>query len=68
MLIWDETPGQTQDTLERLYLLGGLSISWCSPGRVGRSGRGEERLDLPAENLAAAIRTQIRDRKCNEKK
>ena len=35
MPIWEETRGQTQDTLERLYLLAGLGTSRCPPGGVG---------------------------------
>ena len=31
MSIWEETPGQTKDTLERLYLSAGLGMSWCPP-------------------------------------
>ena len=29
MSIWEETSGQTQDTLEGLYLLAGLGTSRC---------------------------------------
>lgn len=31
-------PGQTQDTLERLYLSAGLWMSWCYPRRSGGGG------------------------------
>ena len=54
-----------KDTLERLYLLAGLETSWCPPGGVGGSGRGEERLDLPAQTVAPVTQTQISSRKHN---
>ena len=41
MPIWEETSGQTQDTLERLYLLAGLGTSLCPPGGVGGCSWGE---------------------------
>lgn len=39
---------QTQDLLERLYLLGGLGTHWCSHGQAGGSGRGEGDLGFAA--------------------
>ena len=57
MPIWEETLGQTKDTLERLYLLAGLGTLCCPPGGVGGSGRGEERLDPPAQFVATSIQT-----------
>ena len=62
----EETPGQIKDVLERLYLSAGLGISWCAPGGVGGSDRGEERLDLPAQAFAPVTRTRIRVRKRNK--
>ena len=59
MPIREETPGQTNDTLERLYLSAGLRTSWFPPGGVDGSGRGEERLDLPAQAVAPATRSRI---------
>ena len=38
MPIWEETPGQTKDMLERLHLSAGLGMSRCPPGGVGGSG------------------------------
>lgn len=29
---WEEIPGQTQDTLEGLYLSAGLGMPWDPPG------------------------------------
>ena len=49
MPIQKETPGQTKDGMERLYLSAGLGMSWCPPRAVGGSGLGEEHLDLPAQ-------------------
>ena len=66
--IWEETPGQTEDTLERLYLWAGLGTSWCPPGGVGGSGRGEERLVLPAPALAPVTPTRRSSRKRNKTK
>lgn len=35
----EEAPGKTQDALERLYLLAGLGMPWCTPGKAGGGGR-----------------------------
>ena len=37
-----ETPGQTQDALERLYVSAGMGRSRCPPGRVGGCSWGGE--------------------------
>ena len=63
MPIWEETPGQTQDALERFYLSAGLGTSRCPPGGVDGSSRGEEYLDVPASDVAPVTWTQISDRK-----
>ena len=52
MPVQEETPGQTKDMLERLYLSAGLGTSRCPPGGIGGSGRGEEDLDLSAQAVA----------------
>ena len=52
MPVQEETPGQTKDMLERLYLSAGLGTSQCPPGGIGGSGRGEEDLDLSAQAVA----------------
>ena len=63
MAFWEETPGQTKDTLERLYLLAALGRSRCTPGGIGGSGWGEEHLDFPAQVVAPATWTRISSRK-----
>ena len=54
MPIQEETPGQTEDMLERLYLSAGLGTSWCPSGRVGRRDGGEEHLEFFAQAVAPA--------------
>ena len=51
-----ETPGKTQDTLERLCLSAGLGMPRGPPGRAGGSGRGQERLGFSAQAAAPATR------------
>ena len=68
MPIQEETRGLTKDTLERLYFLPVLGTFWCPPGGVGGSDWGEKHLDLPAEAVAPATRTQISSRKQDETK
>ena len=48
MSIQEETPGQTEDVLERLYLSWLGNVSFFPPGGVGGRGQGEECLDFPA--------------------
>ena len=43
---------QTEDTLERLYLLADLGMSQLPPGGVDESDLGEEGLDLPSQTVA----------------
>lgn len=52
MPIREETPGQSQDTMERLYFSVDLGTSWYLPGGVGASGWGEECLVFPAETAS----------------
>ena len=46
---WEETPGKTQDTLERLCLSAGLGTPRGPPGRAGGSGRGQGCLGFSAQ-------------------
>lgn len=32
---WEEAPGKTQDTVEKLYPSAGLGMPWSSPGQAG---------------------------------
>ena len=68
MPIQEETPGQTQDTLERLYLSAGWGTSWCPPRGVGGNVWGKEHLDLPAQAVAPATQSWNSRRKRNETK
>ena len=68
MSIQEETPGQTKDTLEKLYLSAGLRMSQCPPRGVGGHGREEECLDFPAQAVSPVTQTQISGRKQNETK
>ncbi|KAK3526553.1 hypothetical protein QTP70_030693, partial [Hemibagrus guttatus] len=48
---WEEAPGKTQDTLERLCLSAGLGTPWGPSGRAGGSvwgegGKGRELADM----------------------
>ena len=52
MPIREETPGQTEDTLERFYLSAGWGTSQCPPGGGGGSYRREECLDLAVQAVA----------------
>ena len=54
----EETEGQTQDTLERLYLPAGLGAPWDPTGGAGGSGWGEGGLGFLAEAVAPATRTR----------
>ena len=65
MPVWEETPGQSKDTLETLYLSAGLGTSWCPPGGVAGGWR-EECLDLPAQAVAPNTRTRVSGRKQDE--
>ena len=58
MPIREETLGQTNDTLERLYLLAGKGTSWFPHRGFGGSGQWEKRLNLPAQTVAPATRNQ----------
>ena len=53
---WEETPGKTQGTLERLCLSAGLGTPRGPPGRAGGSGRGQGRLGFSAQAAVAATR------------
>ncbi len=64
--IREETPGQTQNTLERLYLSADLGILWYTPEGAGVSSWGEECLGFPAETAAPATRTRISGRRQDE--
>ena len=65
MPIQVESPGQTKDTLERLYLSAGLGRHSVFPGG---SSWGEEGLDFPAQVVAPVSRTKISSRKRKETK
>ena len=56
---WTKTPGQTQDTLERLCLSAGLGTPQYSPGGGRGGGWGERGLSLFAQSAAPAVRTRI---------
>lgn len=51
LLYQEEAPRQTQDFLERLYVLAGLRTTWCPRGRAGRRGQEEGSLGFSALNL-----------------
>lgn len=57
MHIWVNTPGKTQDSVERLYLSTGLGTSWYSPGGVGGSDPGKKYLDLRLLCVSHATQT-----------
>uniref|UniRef100_A0A3B5A479 BED-type domain-containing protein n=1 Tax=Stegastes partitus TaxID=144197 RepID=A0A3B5A479_9TELE len=59
---WEETPGQTQDPLERLYLSAGLGTPRDPPGRAGKRRRGEGGLGRPAPPAAPATQPRISGR------
>lgn len=44
----EETPGLTEATLERSYLLASMGTSLSHPGGAGGSGQREECLNLPS--------------------
>lgn len=48
----EEATGQTQDMLKGLYLLAGLGIPLCFPGKAGGGGQGEGNLGFSAKFLA----------------
>ncbi|XP_061589443.1 uncharacterized protein LOC133454734 [Cololabis saira] len=62
----EETPGKTQDTLERLCLSAGLGTPRTPPGRAGGSVWGEGSLGIPAEAATPATRERIKREKMNE--
>uniref|UniRef100_A0A8C6MJY5 Reverse transcriptase domain-containing protein n=1 Tax=Nothobranchius furzeri TaxID=105023 RepID=A0A8C6MJY5_NOTFU len=47
-----ETPGLTQDTLERLHLQSGPGTPWGPAGGIGGGGCGEDSLELPSGDAA----------------
>ena len=51
---WEETPGKTQDTLERLCRPAGLGTPWDPPRRAGGSVRSEGSLGVPSQTAASA--------------
>jgi len=53
---WEETPGKTQDTLERLCLSADLGRPRGLPGGAGGSGRGQGNLGFSAQAAAPATR------------
>lgn len=53
----EETPMQTQNTLERLHFSSGFGKPLHPPGGAGESGQGEGALGFPAE--IATPTTQI---------
>lgn len=54
-----ESPGQTQDKIERLYLSAGLGTPQCSPGYAGGSGWLEGGLGFSAWTAAPVTRDQV---------
>ena len=54
---WEETPGKTQDTLERLCLSASLGTRRGPPGRAGGSGREHGRLGFSVKAAAPATRS-----------
>jgi len=56
---WEETPGKTQDTLERLCLSADLETPRGPPGRAGGSGRRQGRLGFSAQAAAPAKRQMM---------
>lgn len=48
----EEATGQTQDMLKGLYLLAGLRIPLCYPGKAEGGGQGEGSLGFSAKFLA----------------
>ena len=64
----EETPGQTKDTLERLYLSACLEMSWRPAGGVVGTAWGEECLGLSGQAVAPATRIRISGRKQNKTK
>ncbi len=55
----EETPGKTQDMLERLCLSACLATPWGSPRGAGGSVWGEGSLEFLAETAAPATRLRI---------
>ena len=53
---WEETPRQTQNPLERLYISSGLGTPRDPPGGAGERCWGEGGLESPAEPTASATR------------
>ncbi|KAI3351626.1 hypothetical protein L3Q82_020238 [Scortum barcoo] len=51
---WEEAPGKTQDTLEKLCLSAGLGTPQSPPGKAGGSVSGEGSLGISAQTAASA--------------
>lgn len=51
---WEETLGQTQNRLERLYIQCDLGMPWDYPGGSGEHGLGKGRLNYLVEPAAPA--------------
>lgn len=60
---WEEPPGLTRDTLERLYLLAGLGTPLYSPGQTGGGGWGAGRLGFSAWGVAPLTRAPYKQKK-----
>ena len=56
---WEETPRQTQNPLERLYISSGLGTPRDPPGGAGERCWGEGGLESPAGPTASATRPRI---------
>ena len=54
MSSWEETPGQTEDQVERLYLHAGLGTPRDPPVRASRGGQGKGSLGIFADTAAPA--------------
>ena len=70
MLFLEETLELMDDMLEIIIVAGsaGLGMSWCPLGGAGRSGRGQEHLDVLAETVAPTTCIRITIRKWNKTK
>ena len=67
MPIWEETPGQAQDTLERLYLSAGSECLIDPPGGQGGIGLGAKR-PFPAQAVPPRDQDKRQETKHDETK